>query len=113
MTDFTNFTIQNGYGDILSGTNNGQGLTNALQNVTDGLGNASAIQLSRTTINIAGIFQVGGDSIYNPANPNVVTVPNKADPDPVAAPNGSIYYNTTNNVFRVRMAGAWRTMTTT
>lgn len=111
MSNLTNVTIQNGYGDLLCGTNNGQGLTNVLQNITDGLGNNSAIQLSRTTINVTGILQVGAVTIYDPARPDVIKVPTKADPDP-AGTNGDIYYNTTNNVFKVYMGGAWRTMTT-
>lgn len=62
MTALTNLSPAASYGDLITCTNNGQGLTASLQNIQDGLGNNSAIQLSTTTLNVVGTggLQING-----------------------------------------------------
>lgn len=105
MTNLTNFSVQNGYGDTITCTNNGAGLTNVLQNIQDGLGNNSAIQLSRTTINITGILQFFGTNVLTAGGPLVV--PTLAGPGDPPVVNGGIYYNQANTVIRACVNGVW------
>lgn len=60
MTNLTNLSPAASYGDIITCTNNGQGLTSTLQAIQDGTGRNSALQLSTTTVNVNGTFQIGG-----------------------------------------------------
>ncbi|HEY3526887.1 MAG TPA: hypothetical protein VGK47_11860, partial [Nitrososphaeraceae archaeon] len=62
MSDFTNLTPSQTFGDILNLNNTatpGQGFTASLVNVTDGLGNLCPLQISLTSINVS---TVGGNS---------------------------------------------------
>ena len=61
MTTLTGTKIANTYGGLLKVSSTGVSTT--LQNVTDGYGNNSAIQLSNSTFNISGAFQLGGTAI--------------------------------------------------
>ncbi len=61
MTTLTGTKIANTYGGLLKVSSTGVSTT--LQNVTDGYGNNSAIQLSNSTFNISGTFQLGGTAI--------------------------------------------------
>lgn len=72
MTTLTNYSPASSYGDLLTTTNDGGGLTDTLSPVQDGFGNNSAIQLSKTTINIVGSggLQVNGVDL----TPTIVTV---------------------------------------
>lgn len=63
MTTLTNLSPAASYGDLITCTNNGQGLTASLQNIQDGFGNNSAIQLSTTTLNVVGNFEVNGSPV--------------------------------------------------
>ena len=67
MTNLTNLSPAASYGDLITCTNNGQGLTATLQPIQDGLGNSSAIQLSTVALNVVGTFQVNG-ATYAPVN---------------------------------------------
>jgi hypothetical protein len=61
MTTLTGTKIANTYGGLLKVSSTG--VSSTLQNVTDGYGNNSAIQLSNSTFNISGAFQLGGTAI--------------------------------------------------
>lgn len=61
MTTLTGTKIANTYGGLLKVSSTG--VSSTLQNVTDGYGNNSAIQLSNSTFNISGTFQLGGTAI--------------------------------------------------
>lgn len=55
MSDLTNLTPAQSFGDLLNLNNPaspGQGFTNVLVNVTDGLGNLCPLQLSTDTVNV-------------------------------------------------------------
>jgi hypothetical protein len=54
MTALTNLSPAASYGDLITCTNNGQGLTASLQPIQDGLGTNSAISLSTTTLSVTG-----------------------------------------------------------
>lgn len=61
MTALTNLSPAASYGDLITCTNNGQGLpASALSAIQDGLGNNSPLQMSQTAININGTLQVTG-----------------------------------------------------
>jgi hypothetical protein len=100
MTALTNLSPAASYGDLITCTNNGQGLTNILQNIQDGFGNNSAIQLSTTTLNIIGSggLQINGNSFVPIASlPVTLTSTNiksmYATPVPVlAAPGAALTY---------------------
>lgn len=59
MTLLTNKTIQSSYGDLLTTTNGGQGLTTTLQSLQDGFGNNSTIQIATDAINFS---RAGGNT---------------------------------------------------
>jgi len=72
MTTLTGNKIANTYGGLLKVSSTG--LSNNLQNVQDGFGNNSAIQLSNSTFNISGAWQLGGSTITaNAAAINAIT----------------------------------------
>lgn len=83
MTQLTNTSFTSTYGDLLTTTNQGQGLSNVLQQLQDGLGNASPISISTIAVNFnrtAGqTFQLDGipitasaTNINSVCNPNAV-----------------------------------------
>jgi len=61
MTTLTGNQIANTYGGLLKVSSTG--VSSTLQNVQDGFGNNSAIQLSNSTFNISGAFQLDGTTI--------------------------------------------------
>ena len=61
MTTLTGTKIANTYGGLLKVSSTG--VSSTLQNVQDGFGNNSAIQLSNSTFNISGAFQLDGTTI--------------------------------------------------
>jgi hypothetical protein len=72
MTTLTGNKIANTYGGLLKVSSTG--VSNTLQNVQDGFGNNSAIQLSNSTFNISGAWQLGGSAITaNAAAINAIT----------------------------------------
>lgn len=109
------------YGDILTCTNGGMGLTNVLQNVQDGLANNSAIQLSTLVLNVTGTLELGGVPITASAsNINSVTNPNPVFPGtyvvmpshttagrPGAPVAGTMGFNTTTSMMEYWNGAAW------
>ena len=109
MTQLTNQTQAATYGDLITTTNGGMGLTNVLANIQDGLGNNSAIQLSTLVLNVTGTLEIGGVPITSSAaNINSVTQPNPVFPGtyvvmpshttgtrPVGPVAGTMGFNTT------------------
>ena len=72
MTTLTGNKIANTYGGLLKVSLTG--VSSTLQNVQDGFGNNSAIQLSNSTFNISGAWQLGGSAITaNAAAINAIT----------------------------------------
>lgn len=64
MTQLTNLVIGASYGDVLTTTNSGQGLTTNLLPLQDGLGNNSTISLATNKVNFdrsgGSTFQLDG-----------------------------------------------------
>jgi hypothetical protein len=64
MTSLTNLSPAASYGDLLTTTNNGQGLTTTLKFVQDGLGNSSPMQIATNAVNFittgGNSFQING-----------------------------------------------------
>ena len=72
MTTLTGNKIANTYGGLLKVSSTG--VTGTLQNVQDGFGNNASIQLSNSTFNISGAWQLGGSAITaNAAAINAIT----------------------------------------
>jgi hypothetical protein len=118
MTSLTLALPESTYGDLVTITNNGGGLTTTLSNVQDGLGNNSPIQLATTSVNFsrsgANSFQLDGTAVTAPVvsiNSMCAIVPTllplTADP---SGANGMIYYNTVTNHIRVYVNGSWQTL---
>ena len=126
MTNLTNLAIQSGYGDLLTTTNNGQGLINVLQQLQDGFGNASPITIATNAVNFnrqdGNTFQLDGVALTAPSaninsictsnnfsyvgNLNALQLPILAF-DPLFPTNGLIYYNNITNNLRAYVNGAW------
>jgi len=106
-------SISSTFGDLITTTNNGGGLSDTLEPIQDGFGNTSAIELSTDAFNIVGEFQVGGVQIIaSGAQLNGITNPFFS-----TFPGGMIYkvtnvtaalYNVldTNYIINVNRAGA-------
>lgn len=90
MTDLTNRTMAAIYGDFVTFSNVGQGVSNQLNNIQDGRGSPTAIQLSTNALNVNGSLLVNGLPVVSSTLPTVVS---QLAADPVATPGG-IYYNT-------------------
>lgn len=89
MTSLTNIAPQIIYGDILTCTNNGQGLSNFQTILQDGLGNNSPILIATNSINFnrgQGQFQLDGVSI----TANSIDINNICQPNPICTGIGSI-----------------------
>jgi hypothetical protein len=114
MTQLTNLTYSAGYGDLLTTTNNGNGLTAVLANVQDGLGNNSPMQIATISVNFnrgGNTFELDGTPITAAAaDINAVCVPNPVFGGTSAAqlPSG-----TTGQRPGVPVAGDMRFNTTT
>lgn len=132
MTNLTNLSPASTFGDLLTLNNNGQGITAGLQQVQDGLGNNTAIQLSTTELAIAGTLTIGtlnvttleinGVAITSTAaqinsstqdNPvfggtGAMLVPRGTTAQRPGSPvNGDLRYNTTTSGFEVYAGGSW------
>lgn len=53
MTTLTNLQIAASYGDLLTTTNSGNGLSTTLQSLQDGLGNDSTVEIATNAINFS------------------------------------------------------------
>ena len=60
MSTFTGRTIANTYKGLLNIDNNNSGIDTTVRTVQDGEGTASPLQLSNSTLNVNGAFQIGG-----------------------------------------------------
>ena len=116
MTALTTQEPESTFGDVITLTNNGGGLTATLSNVQDGLGNNSPMQIATTAVNFnrsgANSFQLDGTAVTAPVvsiNSMCATVPTllPLTADPVGA-NGMIYYNTVTNHIRAYVNGSWQ-----
>lgn len=125
MTDLTNTEPYQNYGDLLTTTNNGDGLVAAFNPLQDGLGNDSTIQISTAgvnfTVDIGHTFELNGVPLTaTPAALNALAETNTFTAMvplqvprlfyPVLNPpvqNGAIYYNTAVDVFRKCVGNVW------
>jgi hypothetical protein len=126
MTNLTDLAPGYSFGDVITTTNAGQGLTANLLPIQDGLGNQSPMSLSTNSVNFStaggNTFKIGGESLTAPVenindicgdNPTFsatvpVILPNSAiEPAPV---NGMIYYNTGTDQLRAAVNGLWVTL---
>ena len=65
MGQLTNQFVSQSYQGLLNLENPFTGVTNSLQYVTDGLGGNTALQISRTQVNVTGSFLINGVPITN------------------------------------------------
>lgn len=94
MATLTGSTIANSYKQLLQVGSNNTGLTGTVQTVQDGSGTNSGLQLSNSTVNIDGTFQLNGVTL----TANASTLNNVADltgaTGLVAVSGGSVYGRT-------------------
>lgn len=126
MTQLTLLAPSQTYGDLLTTTNNGQGLTPNLEQLQDGLGNASPISIATDKVNFdrtAGqliMFDTvpmtassGGINSMCEEDPvclgvGAITVPvGSTAQRPLIPENGMIRYNNTTNHFEGYQNGIW------
>jgi hypothetical protein len=126
MTQLTNQSFQSVYGDLLTTTNNGGGLSSFLQNLQDGFGNNSTITISLNAVNFnrsgPNTFQLDSVALTAPAaNINAIcgNSPAFTGNFPLQLPtgttaqrpgvpeNGMIWYNTTLNKVEAFSNGSW------
>jgi hypothetical protein len=89
MTQLTNKSPASTYGDLLTCTNAGSGLTTVQSNLQDGLGNNSPILIATTSVNFdRGLGQFQLDAVAVTANS--VDINSMCQPNPVALGNASI-----------------------
>lgn len=100
MTTLTNTDIQATYGDVLTCTNGGQGLTATLQAVQDGLGNSSCMQLSTVAMTINGTLINSGTGAFQLPSGSTAQ-------RPAPATNGMERYNSQTNVVEAYVNGVW------
>jgi hypothetical protein len=75
MTNLTNFLPENSYGDLLTTTNNGQGLGAILQPVQDGFGNNSPLQMSQNAVQFSNVLAIPvWTTATRPPNPLIGTL---------------------------------------
>lgn len=74
-------SISSTFGDLLTTTNNGGGLTATLEPVQDGFGNTSAIELSTEAFNVTGELQISGTALTVTAD----------EINAIADPGGSVF----------------------
>jgi len=108
MTNLTNKTPASTYGDLLTFTNNGAGVTGALQTMQDGLGQNSALQLSNTAANVNGNLTVSGTISSTAVLPAKLL---SLAADPAGVP-GMIYYRNAapGPDIRAFVGAAWVTL---
>lgn len=118
MTSLTGKVIYQDYGDLLTTTNSGQGLSLTLEPLQDGLGHSSPIEISLNAVNFirtgGSTFQLDGISLTSSAtdinsvaknNPilpgtGAVQIPAGTTAQRPSVPvNGDIRYNTTIGIY--------------
>lgn len=118
MTALNLLAPASSYGDVLTTTNQGQGLSTILKQLQDGFGNSSTVTIATNAINFSTLggntFQLDSIALTASAtNINAICGSNPTFPqaaplilpmlaaDPGGGSAGMIYYNTTDE--RVRM----------
>lgn len=120
MTSFTNVPPSQIYGDLLTTTNSGQGLSNVLNPLQDALGNSCTVQIANNAINFSrtggNTFQLDGVALTATAlNINNICNGNPVFPGtgglslpagntgqrPISPSLGTIRYNTSSNEFEL------------
>lgn len=126
MTALTNLPIYQGYGDLLTTTNGGNGLSSVLEPVEDGLGRMSPMEISLNAVNFirtgGSTFQLDGISLTasatninsvaqnNPILPGTgaVQIPSGTTAQRPGSPvNGDIRYNITIHAYEGWNNGSW------
>lgn len=129
MTNLSNLVILSSYGDLITTTNGGQGLSTVLEYLQDGLGHSSPLQLATNAFNIdrnVGTFQLDGTAVTAQAiYINEVCEPDATMPGTggLVVPsgttgqrnprNGTIRYNTTTAEMEYYVNNAWITVSGT
>lgn len=130
MTSLTGKVIYQFYGDLLTTTNGGQGLSLTLEPVQDGLGQMSPMQIALNAVNfdrtLGNTFQLDGLALTASAfDINLVAqgdpifpgtggalLPSGTTAQRYSPPvNGIIRYNTTINAFEGFVNGSWQSFT--
>lgn len=128
MTQLTLLQIGASYGDVLTTTNNGQGLDSTLRNLQDGLGNNSPITIATNAVNFSRLggqtFQLDNVALtatatalnnLTAANPSfggtgAVTVPCGTTAErPFPGAEGMFRINSDTNLSEWYVNGAWHT----
>lgn len=90
MTNLTLLSPNSSYGDVLTTTNGGNGLTNVLKQLQDGLGNPSTITIATNAVNFnrqgGNTFQLDGISL----NALSVDINNMCQPNPICSGTGAL-----------------------
>jgi hypothetical protein len=126
MTSLTGINVYLSYGDILTTTNSGQGLSATLEPVQDGLGNSSSMEIALNAINFirtggntlqldsvsltAGASDINSVAKSNPILPGTggVILPSGTTAQRLAPPvNGTMRYNTQLNALEAYQNGTW------
>jgi hypothetical protein len=119
MTTLTGQLPQDTYGDLLTTTNGGQGLSTTLQALQDGLGNSSTIEIATNAVNFdrsgGNEFQLDGVALTaTAANINTICASNSAvisfgstAARPAAPSAGTLYYNTDVPCFQIYSGAVW------
>ncbi len=128
MTQCTNLNIASVYGDWLTTTNNGQGLSQILEPLQDGLGNPSPIQISQIAVNFLRSgnfsFNLDGEELTATADElndvvsgffpglDAITIPSGPTSDRPDSGEGGFRLNTDTNEPEMYIDGSWETITT-
>ncbi len=128
MTTLTNLAPASSYGDLLTTTNSGQGLSVTLQPIQDGFGNNSILTIATNAFNIntsAGTFLINSVALTATATQiNTVcssnTFPGTAGfippsgttaQRPGSPANGEMRFNTTTNHLEAWNGASWTNLT--
>lgn len=113
MTNLTNYGIAQAYGDLLTTTNGGQGLTTVPQQLQDGMGNASTITIATDTVNFnrqgGNEFQLDGVALTADA----ADINEVCSDDPVIGGVGGIVIPSGTTAQRLAIQGSYRFNTDT
>lgn len=92
MTNLTNLYPLSSYGDLLTTTNGGRGLSETLANLQDGYGNNSDIEISTTSTKFK----------------NILAIPyGEADEQPLDPIDGTLFFNTNIMTLQIFFNNAW------
>ncbi len=92
MTNLTNLVPLRSFGDLLTTTNGGNGLTQDLANLQDGYGNNSSIQISTEATKFSNILAIPFGS---------------EDEQPLDPIDGSLFFNTDTTGLQIFFNNTW------